>query len=127
MPILEGFVPFDFSEGAPYVSITANGMTFNKSVSIKMNYPEYARLLINSDEKKIALVTTTEDDKMGAKFCKGKDAEILSVRWNSKDLMSTIIRLMDWPLEEKSYKVDGEHIAEGNIMLFDLKLAKELK
>lgn len=127
MSILTGFVPFDFSEGAPYVSITANGMTFNKSVSIKLNYPEYARLLINPDEKKIALVATTEDDKTGAKFCRGKDAEILSVRWNSKDLMSTIVRLMEWTLEERSFKVDGEHIPEENIMIFDLKSAKELK
>ena len=31
MTQLDGFIPFDFSEGVPYVSVTNNGITFNKS------------------------------------------------------------------------------------------------
>ena len=44
---LTNFKAFDFNEGLPYVSITNNGLTFNKSVIMKMSYPSYVRLLIN--------------------------------------------------------------------------------
>ena len=40
MSLLENFKPFNFNEGVPYVSITINGMTFNKSVIMKLEYPE---------------------------------------------------------------------------------------
>ena len=39
MSLLENFKPFNFNEGVPYVSITINGMTFNKSVIMKLEYP----------------------------------------------------------------------------------------
>ena len=35
---LSNFKTFDFSEGVPYISITSNGITFNKSVIMKMKY-----------------------------------------------------------------------------------------
>ena len=46
MSILENFKPFNFNEGAAYVSVTSNGMTFNKSVIIKLQYPEYVEMCI---------------------------------------------------------------------------------
>ena len=49
MSLLENFKPFNFNEGVPYVSITINGMTFNKSVIMKLEYPEYVRLLIDEE------------------------------------------------------------------------------
>ena len=52
---LSKFKTFDFSEGVPFVSVTNNGLTFNKSVIMKMNYPLYVRLLINEEDKQIAL------------------------------------------------------------------------
>ena len=50
---LSNFKTFDFSEGVPYISITSNGITFNKSVIMKMKYPAYVKLLINETEKQI--------------------------------------------------------------------------
>ena len=55
MTMLEGFKPFNFSEGVPYVSITNNGMTFNKSVVMKLDYPEQVVLLIDNETRRIAL------------------------------------------------------------------------
>ena len=52
---LSNFRTFDFSEGVPYISITSNGITFNKSVIIKMKYPAHVKLLINEAEKQIAV------------------------------------------------------------------------
>ena len=47
---LSNFKTFDFSEGVPYISITSNGITFNKSVIMKMKYPTYVKLLINESD-----------------------------------------------------------------------------
>ena len=94
---LSNFKTFDFSEGVPYISITSNGITFNKSVIMKMKYPTYVKLLINESDKQI--------------------------RWNTKDLINTIARICDWDLSQLSYRVNGVLVPEMNLMLFDLNEA----
>ena len=69
---LSNFKTFDFSEGVPYISITNNGITFNKSVIMKMKYPAYVKLLINEAEKQIAVQTCEEDDDKSVQFYKEK-------------------------------------------------------
>lgn len=66
MSLLENFKPFNFNEGVPYVSITINGMTFNKSVIMKLEYPEYVRLLIDEETKRIAVQPCAQDTPNGA-------------------------------------------------------------
>ena len=63
---LSNFKTFDFSEGVPYISITSNGITFNKSVIMKMKYPAYVKLLINETEKQIAVQACGEHDDKSA-------------------------------------------------------------
>ena len=104
---LSNFKTFDFSEGVPYVSITNNGITFNKSVIMKMKYPAYVRLLINETDKQIAVQTCDEHDDKSVQFYKEKSNGVLSVRWNAKDLINTISRICDWDLSQLSYRVNG--------------------
>ena len=52
MSVLDGFTAFNFDEGVPYVSVTRNGVTFNKAVVMKLNYPENVLLLISDAEKR---------------------------------------------------------------------------
>ena len=120
---LSNFKTFDFSEGVPYISITNNGITFNKSVIMKMKYPAYVKLLINEAEKQIAVQTCEEDDDKSVQFYKEKSNGVLSVRWNAKDLINTIARLCDWDLRQTSYRVNGVLVPELNLMLFDLNEA----
>ena len=120
---LSNFKTFDFNEGVPYISITNNGITFNKSVIMKMKYPAYVKLLINEVEKQIAVQTCEEDDDKSVQFYKEKPNGVLSVRWNAKDLINTIARLCDWDLKQTSYRVNGVLIPELNLMLFDLNEA----
>ena len=54
---LTGFKAFDFSEGVPYFSVTKNGLTFSKAVTLKLGCPSYVRLLINPDTKQVVLKT----------------------------------------------------------------------
>lgn len=120
---LSNFRTFDFSEGVPYISITNNGITFNKSVILKMRYPAYVKLLINEEDKQIAVQTCEEDDDKSVQFYKEKPNGVLSVRWNAKDLINTIARLCDWDLRQTSYRVNGVLVPELNLMLFDLNEA----
>ena len=90
---LTNFKAFDFNEGLPYVSITNNGLTFNKSVIMKMSYPAYVRLLINENDKQMAIQVCDEKDERSVQSFREKANGVLSVRLNSKDLISTIERI----------------------------------
>ena len=51
---LSGFAVFDFSEGIPYFSVTSNGVTFNRAVTLKLGTPAFVRLLINESTRQVA-------------------------------------------------------------------------
>ena len=128
MSILDTFKPFDFSEGVPYVSITKNGLTFNKGVMKKLGYPQFVVLLMDKDTQRIAIQKcTSETDKSIAFYKADKEDDankILSVRWNSKDLMFTIKTMMGWDLSIDSYRTKGEMVEEEDAMIFDLTKAE---
>lgn len=127
MPILDSFKVFDFSEGVPYVSITRNGVTFNKSVVAKLGYPKFVVLLIDETSKQIAIQVSDDDAHKAASFYKPKKSNVISVRWNGKDLLNTLQDMMEWDLEKEAFKVEGSMLKDECAMLFDLKNAVELK
>lgn len=128
MSALEGFTAFNFSEGAPYVSITKNGMTFNKGVILKLKCPAHVVLLINEQAKQIAIKVCDESTANSNSFYKkDKDNNNYSVRWNGKDLLNTISSMMDWDLSTESYKISGVLLKEENAFLFDLNNAEIIK
>lgn len=124
MSFFEGFQAFNFEEGVPYVSVTKNGVTFNKAVIMKMGYPEYVVLLINAGEKKIALKKCTQETPNHTSFYKENAKNILSVRWNAKDLLNTLQDMTGWDLSQNAYRIDGNLIKEEEAMLFDFTTAK---
>ena len=67
---LDGFVAFDFNVGVPSASITPNGVTFNRSVVIKMNYPEHVVLMVNKETKQIAIKVCTAETQRAVTFYK---------------------------------------------------------
>ena len=128
MSLLENFKAFNFNEGVPYVSVTSNGMTFNKSVIMKLGYPEHVLLLIDEETKRIAVQPCTQETPNAAHFYnKEKKSNALSVRWNGRDLLNTIQNLMNWDLSQCGYRIDGVLLKEDQAMLFDLTHASELK
>lgn len=126
MSVLEGFKTFNFNEGVPYVSLTKNGLTFNKSVVMKLDYPEFVLLLINADERKIAIKKCTEDTPNSVSFYKKNEKRFFSVRWNARDLLNTLQDMAGWDLSKESYRIDGNLIKEEGAMLFDFTNAKLL-
>lgn len=127
MSIFEGFTTFDFSEGVPYVSVTKNGVSFNKSVIMKLNRPTHVQLLINASTKQIAIKTCSPNESKAQPFYNAeKKSNNLSVRWNAKDLLNTIADITGWDYEKESYKIEGELIPEEKAMLFDFNNAEIL-
>ena len=127
MTLLDSFKPFNFNEGVAYVSITNNGMTFNKSVVMKLDYPAHVVLLTDEGSKRIAIRRCEPSDPNAASFYKQRKSNVLSVRWNGRDLLNTIEEMMGWDLSKTGYKADGLLLREENAMIFDLSKATELK
>lgn len=121
---LTGFVAFDFSQGVPYFSITANGLTFNKAVAMKLGLPAHARLLINTEAKQVALQACEETTPQAIQFYRQKKNGAFSVRWNSQDLLATFKDLLKSDLQH-GFRVDGK-LVEPGLMLFDLEDARPL-
>lgn len=121
-----GFSTFDFEEGVPYVSVTKNGITFNKGVVLKLGRPSRVELLINSNSKQIAIRGCSEDTPHSNAFYKENNRGIVSVRWNTKDLLFTLRDLMGWNLELESYRVEGQLLKEEGAMLFDFNNAEKM-
>lgn len=126
MSALEGFSVFDFSEGVPYASFTQNGITFNKSVTLKLGEPEYARFLINADTKQVAVQACEAGEKNATVFYRPKASGALSVRWNARDLLNTLERIMGWNFKETSYRADGVLLQDERAIVFDLSKATTL-
>lgn len=121
---LSGFAVFDFSEGIPYFSVTSNGVTFNRAVTLKLGTPAFVRLLINESTRQVALQVCDESTPKAVAFYKPKTNGVLSVRWNAQDLVATFKRLMESDLQH-GFRVNGE-LVENGLMLFDLNTAKAL-
>ena len=104
---MTGFKEFSFADGSPYVTITANGMNFNKAVVNKLNSCEYARLLINVQKKQIILVEAQKEDSNAYRFYNDKRrSNNKSVRWNSKELLNTVSRMMEWDGVQSTLRLD---------------------
>lgn len=122
---MTGFTEFSFTDGTPYVTITGNGMNFNKAVVSKLNSCEYARLLINPQTKQVVLIEAKKDESNAYRFYNDKRrSNNKSVRWNSKELLSTLSRMMDWDLSKHGYRVNGLFSPEDKMFLFNLTEAK---
>jgi hypothetical protein len=122
-----GFKAFDFSEGTPKISVTANGVTFSRGVANKLGKPEYIVLMISDEKRQIVIKRAAKETKFSYRFYRQSkrkvDGNIVSVRINNTELLSKISRLMNWNLALYSYRVEGT-IVDGGTILFDLNNAK---
>ena len=116
------FTLFNFDEGVPYVSLTSNGMTFNKGSVLKLGKPEYVQLMIDKKAKQILIRKCDKKDPNAKIFYKENKRNIISVRWNTVDLLNTIQDIMGWDLNRDSYKIEGNLVDDDNAILFPLEL-----
>jgi len=127
MGMLDGFEKVILFTGIPYVSITRNGITFNKPTIIKLGSPSYVELLINKEGKQIAIRSCDASDEAATTFYKNKDKKVMNVRWNNKDLLCTLSDMMGWDLDATDgYRIDGKYYESENAMIYNLKEAKPI-
>ena len=120
----ENFKPINLTVGFPSVSITSNGVTFSKAAIVKMGAPEYVVLMINDMDKKLAIIETEKDAENATRFVRSK--KNLSVRYNNKDFLNTLERLMGWDLAQQGYRVSGEYYGNENALVFNLLAASPI-
>lgn len=125
--MFEGFKILNLSVGLSAMSITANGVTFNKTSILKLGKPLYVVPMINYNLRQMAIRTCNKNDEGAAQFLRNPEGKVLVVRWNNADLLQTIEAMMGWNLKEQGYKASGEHFPEENAMLFDLTKATPIK
>ncbi|OAA83564.1 hypothetical protein [Clostridium ljungdahlii] len=123
--MFENFKRVNLTTGLPYMSITQNGITFSKNVIIKMGRPAYVELLMNDEDKQLAIKVCDEDEEDSIQFVKSK--RTINVRWNNKDFLNTLSRITGWNLEKEGYRVLGDWYDSEKAMLFELSKATPIK
>ena len=126
---LDSFKPKKLIVGSPFISITLNGVSLNKSAVARLEYAEYVRILIDEDAKELAVQICNENDPNKESFVKlGKKDEVQYVRWNNREFTK---QLINWaPTEEfkkSGFKVAGEYLPEEKAFLFVFSKAVPLK
>lgn len=122
--VLENFKIYTVTSGLPTMTVSSYGVSFSKAAVVRLGKPEYAKLLINSEEKIFAVQVSDEFDEDANVFYRKKSNNVIAARWNSKELLQMISKLMSWDLGEASYKVSGEYYPEEAAILFDMKKAE---
>lgn len=125
---MDGFKPFTFGNAGPTISITKNGVTFNKVAVEKLGKSPYAQLLFNEGTKMLAVKKTSANDPLAVPFCAAIKKGAPSVRWNSKELLRVICNMTGWDLSAKGctgYKVFASYDKSEGALMIDLTTAIE--
>ena len=123
--MFKNFKPYGITNGLPNVSITKNGMNFSKTAVTKLGNPKHIMFMLDDDEKQMLAKVCGDTDTYAVKFAKTE--KITSVRFNNKDFLQTIEKMMTWNLKTQGYKITGEYFHDENAILFDLNKAKSMK
>ncbi|REC32986.1 hypothetical protein CF160_11335 [Enterococcus pseudoavium] len=121
---LENFKTYTVTSGLPTMTVSNYGVSFSKAAVVRLGKPEFVKLLVNSEEKMFAVQTSDSSDEDANVFYRKKSNGVITARWNSKELLQTISKMMNWDLDNASYKVSGEYFPEDMAIIFDLRNAE---
>lgn len=122
--MLENFKPIQIMKGTAFMSVSNNGIGFNKNVVIKMDKPKNIRLMINEEQLQFAIQAAAESDDTTIGFYNESIDIRNGIRTHNRDLENTIAQLAGWDLDSYVYRIDGIYLEKENAMLFDLKSAR---
>lgn len=105
------------------MTVTKYGIRFSKATISQLGKPEFVRILINYDDKELAIKATSASDVNKTRFLNPNRKKV-EVQWNNSMLKNNLKNLVGWDLNNVSYKVLGKFIPEQNLMFFDLNEAK---
>lgn len=120
---LSRFKTIEPIKGSPSISITKNGVTFSKASIQKLGKPAFIEMMIDEEDKVLAIMSRQEDDENFFSFM-APGRSVLSVRIGNRDLKNQLSSLMDWDLENSNgFRIDGEFDKDSIGLFFDLKEA----
>jgi len=123
---LSNFKEYSLSNGLPTMTISKSGISFSQTAVVRLGKPDYATLLIDSNDRQIIVKPSSQDDPNAAPFYK-ESRKAVSARWNYKDLIQTFEDLMSWKTDIHTYRVEGTYFREDNLLLFDLNQSHQIK
>lgn len=118
---LAGFKKFNLSTGTSSISITQNGVAFSKTAVLRMNKASFVCVYIDEGGKRFAIQEATENDESATRFYNNQ--KVIAVRWNNKELLKTIQKMMNWELKNNIYRVEGDYDSKERALIFDLNNA----
>ncbi|KFI86722.1 MULTISPECIES: hypothetical protein [Bifidobacterium] len=126
MGLLDSFDVVPFVTGVSSMSVTKDGVSFNKTAIEKLGSPEYVQVLIDKANHRLAIVPCETGDEGARPFLrKGRTARA-GVRWNNTDLKESIQGLTKWDLEQAGHKITGQFFPDDHAMVFDLDDSAEI-
>ena len=122
--MLEGFLEVPILQGSSFMSITDNGINFNKNVVKHMQGAEYIIILCNSSKKQIAIQKCDKGRENSIQFYRDEKSFVNGVRFNNREVVQMIVSMMNWNLQEFNYRADGFLTEDRSTMIFDLNSAR---
>ncbi|OZG57326.1 hypothetical protein BTIS_1420 [Bifidobacterium tissieri] len=120
MGLLDSFEVLPYVTGVPTMSVTKDGINFNKTVVEKLCSPAFVVVLVDKTNLKLALTPCDEKAQGARPFLRDGRSARAGVRWNNTDLKDSIQTITGWDLEDKGRKVGGRYYPEDNALIFDL-------
>lgn len=116
--MLTGFETLILASGTPYMTVTKNGASFNKSCVEKMEMAPYVLPLIDRAGKRFAIVHCDMDEPGAQKFFRGRDISN-GVRWGNTDFLTTVSEIVGVSYGE-GFRVNASFDPDERALIFDL-------
>lgn len=121
---LDSFRVINLNSGTAFLTVNENSIIFNKSVVLQLNNPRFVTLLIDEENKCIAIKETSQLDENKMEFSRSISSA-LNVRWNNREFAKY---LKSWTNVSmlSSVRVFGEYLPDEKAFVFDFRKAKEV-
>ena len=120
-------VPVKGAIGPSYLTVTQKALKFNADTYALLGSPSYIRFLVKEATSQVAIQPCDFDEKTSIPFpyTKGKRAHPIAVREIA--FLTAVSKLLPLMNDGKpvTYKVKGEYFPEENVLVYDLKDARE--
>ena len=124
---LKGFKPISVfgCASASTMTITNKYFKFNGDTAKELGSPKFGKILVNDQEKKVAIVGCEEtDDSAVAISCdKNESGRRYVINFQHKTAHALIRKLMGWD-DNLSRKIPGVLVPDSNAIIYDLQQAK---
>ena len=123
--MLEGFRPYIMAPGSVSISFSKNGLGVSKAAVAKLQNSQFVKILLDNENNRLAIQVCDENDPAATEFAKTPKPE--GVRWNTKDLIQTIQKMLGKPINNKElYRIEGTYIDDPNqpALIFNMNEAE---